>query len=178
MYDTTLNQSALSNNNNNNTTNNTTNNNNKYACLKPNRDAPNYLGLGRYAFERWPFSHPHVNPCDVLPMGEGRVESDFPQTSWIPNLKRAPREKAAAVGIKGGPYKASFARLAGRLFEWHFLYDGKAPQNNSWVWKWYRGYEEGTKKWMEECREKENNTKRNEEYPFYPGNNLLTTETK
>jgi hypothetical protein len=146
MYDTTLNnQSALS--------------DTKYACLKPNRDSPNYLGLGRYALERWPFSHPHVNPCDVLPIGEGQVEPEFPQTSWIPNLKRAPRDKAAAVGIKGGPYKASFARLAGRLFEWHFLY-GKAPQNNSWVWKWYRGYEEGTNKWMEECREKEKNTKR------------------
>jgi hypothetical protein len=136
MYDTTLNHTVLR--------------NTKYACLKPNHDAPNYLGLGRYALERWPFSHPDVKPCDVLPFGEGKVEPDFPQ-DWKPILRRAPHEKPKAVGIQFGPYKASFARLAGRLFEWEYVY-GKIPTNNSWVWKWYRGFEEGTDQYFEKCR--------------------------
>lgn len=136
MYDTTLNHSVLR--------------NTKYACLIPNTDAPNHLGLGRYALERWPFSHPDVKPCDVLPYGEGEVEPDFPQ-KWQPRLQRAPHKKPRSIGIQYGPYKASFARLAGRLHEWEYVY-GKIPENKSWIWKWYRGYEEGPKKYLERCR--------------------------
>jgi hypothetical protein len=139
MYDTTLNHSILK--------------HSQYACLKPNHDAPNFWGLGRYALERWPFSHPDVKPCDVLPNGEGSVEPGFPQ-HWSPQLRRAPHDAPKAVGIQFGPYKSSFARLAGRLFEWNYVY-GKQPNPHSWVWKWYQGYEEGINNLMTKCRAKE-----------------------
>ena len=141
MYDTTLNHTVLQ--------------NTKYACLRPNHDAPNFLGLGRYALERWPFSHPDVRPCEVLPYGEGQVNSTFPQ-EWSPILQKAPHQKPKTIGIQFGPYKSSFARLAGRLFEWNYVY-GKQPSNTSWVWKWYRGFEEGTEKYMAKCQARARN---------------------
>ena len=78
----------------------------KYACLRPINQSPNHLGLGRFAAERWSFSHPAVSPCDVV-KHEGFVEPDFPQT-WLPDFKKAPRNKARRSGIQF--YKTSFAR--------------------------------------------------------------------
>ena len=139
MYDTTLNHSQLS--------------HTKYACLRPTKQSPNYLGLGRYAYERWPFSHPKVKPCDVVER-EGDIDAgEFPQT-WQPNFRRAPHSKPKQVGIQFGPYKTSFARLAGRLFEWEFMY-GLKPTNHSWIWKWYSGYEVGAPALLKNCTKKE-----------------------
>jgi hypothetical protein len=93
MYRTTLNQSELF--------------NSKYACLKPNNQSPNHLGLGHYALERWYSSHPDVRPCNVVHR-VGQISPDFPQT-WAPDLRRAPHEKPKQIGIQFGPYKTSFA---------------------------------------------------------------------
>lgn len=137
MYDTTLNHSTLQ-------------YSAQYSCLKPYHNAPNFWGVGRYSMERWPFSHPNVKPCDILPFSEGKVPWDeFPQT-WKPKLRKAPRQNAKASGIETGPYKSTFARLPGRLFEWRFVY-GMSPPTKSWVWKWYKGYEQGSPGFLRKC---------------------------
>ena len=143
MYDTTLNHSTLQ------------YTSQDYVCLKPYHNAPNFWGLGRYAYERWPVSHPNVKPCEVL-------ISVLPNAQKRPQLRKAPYESAKSVGITKGPYKSSFARLQGRLFEWNYIYGnnntttggggGGVPPNNSWIWKWYRGYEEGTPGFLKQCR--------------------------
>lgn len=140
MFDQTLNHSTLQ-------------YTSDYACLRPYHEAPNFWGLGRYALEKWPLSHPEVKPCDVLTVGEGQLSwEDFPQT-WTPKLQRAPHDNAKASGIQTGPYKSTWARLKGRLFEWKFVYQ-EEPSNSSWIWKWYKGYEEGTPGFMKQCQAK------------------------
>lgn len=140
MFDETLNHSTLQ-------------YSSDYACLRPYHDAPNFWGLGRYALERWALSHPHVKPCDVLPIGEGQVSWDeFPQL-WKPKLRRAPRDNAKALGIQTGPYKSTWARLNGRLFEWQWMYHA-TPPNTSWVWKWYKGFEDGASGFQNMCQSK------------------------
>jgi len=130
-----------------------------YACLKPYHDAPNFWGIGRYSLERWSLSHPDVKPCDVLPIGEGQLSWDeFPQ-QWTAQLQKAPRDNAKASGITTGPNKSTWARLAGRLFEWQWVYNSTPPAN-SWVWKWYKGYEEGTPGFLKFCQAKTRNSTR------------------
>lgn len=139
MFDKTLNHTTLK-------------DSEDYACLRPHHDAPNFMGLGRYSIERWAFSHPDVKPCDVLPISEGDVPWDeFPHT-WEAVLQRAPRANAKNSGIQTGPYKSTWARLEGRLFEWNYIYN-QTPAPGSWVWKWYRGYEHGAPGFVKKCKE-------------------------
>jgi hypothetical protein len=121
----------------------------QYRCLRPNGDVPNELGLGRYAAERWAFSHPDIKPCDLLRMN-GITPEAFDSGNWTPApLRRAPRTPPKGMGLLY--YHSSFSRLDGRLFEWKYLY-GKAPANTSWVWNWYRGNEGGSEAYLEKCQ--------------------------
>jgi hypothetical protein len=119
----------------------------KYACLNPrisNRSTAqneNHLGVGRYAYERWIWSHPHVIPAEVVPPGSWNF-SKFPQT-WKPRLQKGPTTLPNRVGFDRGLGGKSFSRLEGRLFEWDYLYPHQRPNNSSWVWDFYRGYETG-----------------------------------
>lgn len=138
MYDTTLNHSTLR-------------YSPEYVCLRPYNEAANFWGVGRYAFERWALSHPAVKPCEVLPIGEGDVSyTEFPQT-WTAKLRRAPTSSAKKAGIETGPYKSTFARLKGRLFEWEQIYN-ETPPAHSWIWKFYKGYEDGTPLFQRKCQ--------------------------
>ena len=138
MYDTTLNHSILQ-------------YSPAYVCLRPYEAAANFWGIGRYALERWALSHPFVKPCEVLPFGEREVSfTDFPQT-WLAKIRRAPYGSAKKAGIETGPYKSTFARLKGRLFEWQYIYN-ETPPTHSWIWKFYKGYEDGAPVFLEKCR--------------------------
>ena len=125
----------------------------EYACLKPQSLAENHLGLNRYAPERWIFSHPYVRPCDVLPMPLGRAPSTFPQT-WTPQFRLAPTTPSGFHGM----YKTSYSRLVGRLFEWQYVY-AMVPPPHSWIWNHYKGKEDGTDDWLNECLPKTNTTR-------------------
>jgi hypothetical protein len=123
----------------------------QYRCLRPRDMSINHLGVGRYALERWAFSHPTVTPCDILRLKKDFTDLDYSMGNWTPpGLRRAPRLSPKAIGL--WTYKTSFARLEGRLFEWNYIY-GMAPANSSWVWDWYRGnYERGTPGAFEICQ--------------------------
>lgn len=138
MYDTTLNHSVLQ-------------YSPQYVCLKPYDPAPNFWGLGRYAYERWALSHPKVKPCTSLPMAEGHVDPDEFPPLWQPKFRKAPQDSAKSMGIETGPYKSTFARLQGRLFEWEFLYN-QTPPSYSWIWKFYKGYEQGAPMFLKKCQ--------------------------
>jgi hypothetical protein len=71
----------------------------KYACLKPIHWKDNHLGLGRYAYERWVWSHPDVIPADVIPMMKINF-TNFPQV-WRPRLGRS---------LKGSPKRMALDR--------------------------------------------------------------------
>mmetsp|Transcript_11053 Transcript_11053/g.26693 ORF Transcript_11053/g.26693 Transcript_11053/m.26693 type:complete len:175 (+) Transcript_11053:833-1357(+) len=138
MYDTTLNHS-------------TKQYEEEYRCLRPMDQSPNHLGLGRFAMERWAFSHPHVRPCDVMPSDDVLAE-EYTTGNWTAgDLRRAPRKHPKTVGFQY--YKTSFARLAGRLFEWNYLY-GQEPPAKAWPWRWYRGFEKGAPQFLESCQQR------------------------
>jgi hypothetical protein len=123
----------------------------KYACIRPYKDSGLLLGLGRYAMERWAFNHPHVVPCDALTkktMKKIKEGGRFASSNFTPILTPAPQRGAKASGIAG--VSTSWERLAGRLFEWNYLYQKKPPKF-SWVWKYYKGYEKGTEKFLNAC---------------------------
>ena len=70
---------------------------------------------------------------------------------WKPRLHTAPHGPIRTYDLP--KTTTSFARLAGRLFEWNFVYELQPPQH-SWIWKFYRGYEGGGDAHMKECRTK------------------------
>jgi hypothetical protein len=123
----------------------------QYRCLRPRDMSPNHIGLGRYALERWAFSHPDVTPCDILRPRKDFTDEEYIMGNWTPpGVRRAPRLSPTAIGLWS--YKTSFARLEGRLFEWNYVY-GMAPRNSSWVWNWYRGdFLRGTPGSLEICQ--------------------------
>ena len=120
----------------------------EYKCLRKKDQAPNALGLGRYAMERWVLSHPNVQPCDISPKNIKEVK--YSPRNWKPRLplSRVPRGGPKFHGMQYR--KTSYERVEGRLFEWHYLY-GKVPKNDSWVWKFYKDFEHGAKEFMEQC---------------------------
>jgi hypothetical protein len=122
----------------------------KYACIRPYKSSSLLLGLGRYAMERWAFNHPYVEPCDSLTKREMRKlkDGDKSASNFTPKLTPAPQKGAKVSGIAG--ISTSWERLAGRLFEWDYLYQ-KTPPQSSWVWKYYKGYEQGTEKFLNAC---------------------------
>lgn len=114
---------------------------NENACLRPYTMKENHVGLGRYAYERWVWSHPDVIPADVIPMRKIDF-SEFPPV-WKPSLSRSLKGSPKRMALDRGMGESSFARLEGRLLEWNFLYH-KQPANDSWIWDYYKGYETGT----------------------------------
>jgi hypothetical protein len=123
----------------------------KYACIRPYQHSDRFLGLGRYAMERWVVNHPDVEPCDALSKFEVRNQkkSKKTNTDFTPKLTPSPQKRALNSGMAS--YKTSWERLAGRLFEWKYLY-GKSPHKSSWVWKYYKKFKEGNKEFLEFCR--------------------------
>ena len=115
--------------------------NEEHSCLQPISLNANHLGLGRYAYERWVWSHPNIVPADVIPMRKVNF-SEFPPT-WTPSLSRSLKGSPKRMALDRGMGESSFARLEGRLLEWEYLYHRK-PANDSWIWDYYRGYETGT----------------------------------
>jgi hypothetical protein len=113
----------------------------KYACLRPIHFSDNHLGLGRYAYERWVWSHPDLIPADVIPYRKINFTS-FPP-AWKPSLARSLKGSPRRMHLHKGFGDSSFARLEGRLLEWDFLYH-KQPENSSWIWSYYKGYETGS----------------------------------
>jgi hypothetical protein len=115
--------------------------NTKYACLQPIHWKENHLGTGRYAYERWVWSHPDVIPADVIPFKKINF-TEFPPV-WKPRLGRSLKGSPVRMGLDRGFGQSSFARLEGRLLEWKYLYH-KEPGNSSWIWDYYEGYQTGT----------------------------------
>jgi len=115
--------------------------NEKHSCLQPVSLNANHLGLGRYAYERWVWSHPNIVPANVIPMRKVNF-TEFPPT-WKPSLSRSLKGSPKRMALDRGMGESSFARLEGRLLEWEYLYHRK-PANDSWIWDYYRGYETGT----------------------------------
>jgi hypothetical protein len=122
----------------------------KYACIRPHDVTRRFLGLERYAMERWALNHPDVQPCDSQSKQDIRhlKRDKKPATNFTPKLVPAPQKRAKTSGIASLP--TSWERLAGRLFEWDYLYQKKPPKS-SWVWKYYKGYEKGTKQFLKDC---------------------------
>uniref|UniRef100_A0A7S3L4N9 Uncharacterized protein n=1 Tax=Amphora coffeiformis TaxID=265554 RepID=A0A7S3L4N9_9STRA len=121
--------------------------NTTYACLQPTEWRDSHTGLGRYAGERWAYSHPDVRPCSSLGgTTVSRAELDF-----VPRLRKEPNLRAKFGPLANHRYHNSFARLEGRLFEWKYLY-GQAPPDDSWIWKYYIGYETGTEEFLQSCK--------------------------
>ena len=112
----------------------------KYACLRPIHWNDNHLGLGRYAYERWVWSHPDLVPADIIPMMRINF-TKFPQ-DWKPRLGRSLKGSPKRMALDKGFGRSSFARLEGRLLEWEQLYH-KKPSNSSWIWDYYKGFETG-----------------------------------
>ena len=85
--------------------------------------------------ERWIWTHPTLEPCNILPRPMAQISGEFPQTTttWTPRLHRAPDK---TVGFYLKHEKNSFARLEGRLLEYQYLY-GQLPPETSWIWKYY-----------------------------------------
>jgi hypothetical protein len=132
----------------------------KYACIRPYKQSNQLLGIGRYAMERWPFNHPHVKPCDSLTKKDMRnlKQGGMSSSTFSPKLTPAPQKGAKVSGIGG--ISSSWERLAGRLFEWNHLYHTEPP-TSSWVWKYYKGYEQGTEKFLNVCTAIKEETLRN-----------------
>jgi hypothetical protein len=123
-----------------------------YACLAPQSTAGNHLGRGRYAMERWIWTHPILEPCNSLPRPMPQISGEFPQTntstSWTPRVHRAPDK---TVGFYLKHEKNNFARLEGRLLEYQYLY-GQLPTENSWIWKYYSAnFRQGNEAFLNTC---------------------------
>lgn len=146
MYSKTLNHTLLG---------NTT-----YACIRPYQQSTRFLGLERFAMERWALNHPDVEPCDSQTKEnirylkrEGKAASEF-----TPKLTPAPQKRAKTSGITR--IVTSWERLEGRLFEWNYLYQKKPPKS-SWVWRYYKGHEQGTKEFLTACKALKDESTRN-----------------
>jgi hypothetical protein len=130
----------------------------KYACIRPYNRSGHLLGIGRFAMERWAFNHPDVEPCDSLTKKNMRSIKRRKSSGITPKLIPAPQKGAKVSGI--ARIFTSWERLAGRLFEWNHLYQNMPP-NSSWVWKYYKGYEQGTKEFLNVCTAIQEETLRN-----------------
>ena len=101
--------------------------------------------------ERWLVNHPDVEPCDALSKFEIRNQKKEKRanTDFTPELTPAPQKRALNSGMAA--YKTSWERLAGRIFEWKYLY-GKKPPKSSWVLKYYQKFKEGNNEFISSCK--------------------------
>ena len=130
----------------------------KYGCLRPQSLEENHLGLNRYAPERWIYSHPYLEPCEVMPMDVGKAPFGFPQT-WTPNYHRVRHTFAKKqLFVLKQQFQSSFSSLVGRLYEYQYLYNNLTPPTTSWIWDAYRYIEMGHYKWLQRCLNETNTT--------------------
>jgi hypothetical protein len=132
----------------------------KYACIRPYNHESRFLGVDRFAMERWAFNHPDVQPCDALSKKESQIKKrgKDPITNFKPQLTPSPQRRAITSGIRR--IVTSWERLSGRLFEWDFLYQ-KLPSKSSWVWKYYKGFKLGDDQFLNNCKKLQEETIRN-----------------
>ena len=144
----------------------------KYGCLQPPDDSRRFLGLERYAMERWAFNHPDVQACDSVSKFEVRKRKQKKKSAanFKPSLTHAPQRRAVTSGIRA--IRTSWERLAGRLFEWNYLYN-KSPSKTSWVWKYYKGHEVGTKEYLANCSQLQEESIKNMSDQIVNGKPLL-----
>lgn len=88
------------------------------------------LGIGRYAFETWVFSHPSVNACYVM-VHELRDVPNFCKDSFEMKLNN----KRRPVGRVSSNIKLDFYQARGKLFEYRYLYNGTEPPKDSQFWE-------------------------------------------
>jgi len=119
------------------------------------RDDDAYLGLGRFASEHWPGSHPDLVPCDLSrPTREIKYwKSDRNMTPAIDENRDLFEFKMFPPSDRGGvvggyqlfPAKHRWEThrrirelylLAGNVYKWMFLYNA-TPRAGSWVWDFY-----------------------------------------
>ena len=105
-----------------------------YHCIQPESNKPNVLGRGRYAFERWVWTHPSCQPCSNLPIPWNQLPDRFPLKWKTLNEPKFPSIKPIGFYLK---HANNFGRLEGRLLEYLYLY-GKTPGKSSWVWSYYK----------------------------------------
>mmetsp|Transcript_23822 Transcript_23822/g.56237 ORF Transcript_23822/g.56237 Transcript_23822/m.56237 type:complete len:471 (-) Transcript_23822:70-1482(-) len=124
-----------------NVNNNNNNTDGDVSCLETTNVKPNHLGLGRFAFERWVWSHPDVIPADVFPSDKVMEKYDRLQKlpDWGPNFRRSFGRNPKVMGLSS-TNSPPFSKLEGRLYEWDYLYRKRPPQD-SWIWKFYSGYD-------------------------------------
>ena len=110
--------------------------------------AGTHVGRGRFAAEHWINSHPDVCPCDVYPGTFLWAYERLPSNdNWKPDLVYAPRfpmiedyeEEEYLLSVRKTIQGAWFS-LVGRIHEWKTVY-GKIPDENSWVWNYYKSSE-------------------------------------
>lgn len=124
-------------------------------CLCPYASRLTFPGTGHKFFERltmsgskialehWPFSHPHIKPCDVYQSKKyaWSVQAIPKNSTWAPRLSPAPRltadkfKKGREFNVK---HPNSRLGLVGRLHEWCSLYNDVPPED-SWVRAFYCG---------------------------------------
>lgn len=104
----------------------------KHACLTSvfNRSLPDItlqdeglqraVGMGRFCYELWVYSHPHVQPCDR----DYRLGKPLLQRPYAKVYER---------------FQHAWFRQPGRLYEFNHLYpeDSQPLPNTSFVWKYY-----------------------------------------
>jgi hypothetical protein len=110
-------------------------------------------GTGRYAWEQWITSHPHLQPCDLSEIGNfwawSYASNQHINQSWW-SLRDAPRYAFDSKQFRSNnlPLRQQVLRnstlrwsnyylLAGQIHRWIHLYNGTIPKASSWVWKWF-----------------------------------------
>jgi hypothetical protein len=95
------------------------------------------VGTGRFAYEHWLGSHPHIRPCDVYPMDYqfGYKKCPARYIIWKPDLQKAPRYDLSTF-MKGTVDRGSWFCGQARLYEYRFLYR-TSPPPSSFVWDYY-----------------------------------------
>eukprot|EP00580_Thalassiosira_gravida_P010502 CAMPEP_0201632570 /NCGR_PEP_ID=MMETSP0493-20130528/6173_1 /ASSEMBLY_ACC=CAM_ASM_000838 /TAXON_ID=420259 /ORGANISM="Thalassiosira gravida, Strain GMp14c1" /LENGTH=907 /DNA_ID=CAMNT_0048104123 /DNA_START=148 /DNA_END=2871 /DNA_ORIENTATION=+ len=115
-------------------------------------DNAEHFGLGRYAWEHWVASSPHVRPCEVHTMEVGPLillGKDPQGRKFGPEYYdwgMAPRRIEANLGgIRNARLKLlnspnlsfrEYYYMAGNLVKWFYLYGPEGvPSQDSWVWR-------------------------------------------
>lgn len=97
-----------------------------YSRLQP-------VGLGRFAYETWVYSSPHLSPCHVVDKALSEFGKGF--IDWTPRFMEGP---GMGIGEYRGLMKLTWFHKQGRLWEMAYMYNNATPSAESWFWKTYR----------------------------------------
>ena len=127
--------------------------NTTFACMQPLTWRGSHTGRGRFAAERWLFSHPLVQPCAAKQRNSKANDNNNNENDNF-GLVKEPNHKARVTKLGTNPkFESTFARLEGRIFEWQYLYNGTQLPDNSWMHRYYgHRYRTGTAAFKEACR--------------------------